>query len=233
MRLQVCGANKFQLDLERQSDADVLALRVTTSRAIDLSLRNRWNCFGPRPRPHTRRKREKKRARTISAGDEAKISMRARWNAVLLLLRPQGVGRRAAKCTSAPGGDIACPRRWPHSWRAIALRCAISALKWHQAPGPGPLQYSFSCILRWPLILIFLKCTLQCVRKFVLPDKYCIFCWWWFKILNKGHYFFLLLPLHPVWRSSHQIPSFKYGTLFQCWVDCEKYISLKKFDLNT
>jgi hypothetical protein len=62
MRLQVCGANKFQLDLERQSDADVLALRVTTSRAIDLSLRNRWNCFGPRPRPHTRRERERRNA---------------------------------------------------------------------------------------------------------------------------------------------------------------------------
>jgi len=174
MRLQVCGANKFQLDLVRQSDVDVLALRVTTSRAIDLSLRNRWNCFGPRPRPH--KQREETHAQ-YQLGTEAKISMRAANVGMLFYYtitatKVLGGGVRNAKCTSAPGillapGDDHIPGV-PSPW---GVRFPPSNGPQNQAL--GTLQYSFS----WPLILIFLKCTLIEVRKFfVLPDT-CYICW--------------------------------------------------------
>ena len=198
MRLQVCGANKFQLDLVRQSDVDVLALRVTTSRAIDLSLRNRWNCFGPRPRPH--KQREETHAQ-YQLGTEAKISMRAANVGMLFYYYNghQGVGRWGAKCEMhLCSGDIACPRWWPHSRRAITLGCAISALKWPSEPSPwdAPILILLAANINFLEVHPHWSEKILCAPRYVL---YLLIIYYflhklWFKILKVGLYKFLIFP---------------------------------------
>lgn len=129
----------FNLTLRASSgnQAETSWLRVTTSasasRAIDLSLRNRWKCFWSASKTTRRR-----HARTISAGGgwEQQVSIWAGGVGMLFLLlyypRGQGVGVRSAPLCSL---DIACPVMTTFH---ACLRRAVHDLHPRMAPGAKP-----------------------------------------------------------------------------------------------